>query len=199
VKEKRDKLFKLVKENNAIAYNKSPSICLECKSELSYEKRTNKFCNNSCAAKYNNRKTKTKTGKYKKVKNCRYCGKEHSRFSSQVCSNLCAIYERYGDKTIEDVMIRTGANTYDRIRNSAKNIAKNLGYDECCVCDYNKHVEVSHISPISSFDKCTKLVIVNSIENITYLCPNCHWEYDNGLLSKEYIINCNIKKKRDSL
>jgi hypothetical protein len=49
-----------MKENNSAIYNKSPSIFLECDGVLPYEKRTNKFCNNSCAAKYNNRKTKQK-------------------------------------------------------------------------------------------------------------------------------------------
>lgn len=199
VKQKRTIFFKEMKKKNGAKYSESPVICVECKSELPYEKRTNKFCNSTCSAKHNNRKTKTKTGKYKKIKNCRYCGKEHYRFSSQLCSQLCFIYERYEDKTINDVINRGGANTYDRIRNSANSIAKYLGYDICCVCDYDKHVEMCHIKAISSFDKNTKLLEVNSIENIVHLCPNCHWEYDNGLLTEEHVIDCNNKKKSGSL
>lgn len=198
VKKKRNRIFKEMVEKNTAVYYESPTLCLDCGKIIPYEKRTNRFCNASCSAKYNNSKTKTKTGKYKKIKNCRYCGKTHSRFSSQLCSNLCSIYERYGGKTIEDVIIRNGANTYDRIRNSANSIAKYLGYNMCSVCDYDKHVEVCHIKALSSFDRDTKLVEVNAIENIVHLCPNCHWEYDNGLLTKEHVIRCNNKKKSGS-
>ena len=52
----------------------------------------------------------------------------------------------------------------------------------CNVCGYNKHVEVAHLKPIHSFPKETLLETVNNISNLLYLCPNCHWEHDNGLL-----------------
>lgn len=36
-------------------YSANPAHCQECKATFSYRKRNNKFCDNSCAAKYNNR------------------------------------------------------------------------------------------------------------------------------------------------
>lgn len=37
-----------------LEYNNCPSLCFQCKLELPYEKRRNKFCSSSCAATYNN-------------------------------------------------------------------------------------------------------------------------------------------------
>ncbi len=54
---------------------------------------------------------------------------------------------------------------------------------KCCyVCGYSKHYEVCHIKSVSSFSDETKIEEINSIDNLLALCPNCHWEFDNGLL-----------------
>ena len=42
------------KQNRIVEYNKNPSQCIHCLTPLSYEKRHLTFCNNSCAAIYNN-------------------------------------------------------------------------------------------------------------------------------------------------
>lgn len=52
----------------------------------------------------------------------------------------------------------------------------------CAICGYNKHIEISHKKAISDFDLDTQVSVVNSKENIWPLCPNHHWEFDNGLL-----------------
>lgn len=44
-----------IKHNNLIIkYNLSPKICLNCSNPLSYNKKHNKFCSNSCSASFNN-------------------------------------------------------------------------------------------------------------------------------------------------
>ena len=53
---------------------------------------------------------------------------------------------------------------------------------KCAICGYDKHVEVAHIKSVSDFDDNTKISIINSIDNLIGLCPNHHWEYDNGIL-----------------
>ena len=53
----------------------------------------------------------------------------------------------------------------------------------CQACDYAKHVEYCHIRPIKSFPGSTTVQKVSGPENILVLCPNCHWEYDHGLLA----------------
>jgi hypothetical protein len=54
----------------------------------------------------------------------------------------------------------------------------------CQACGYAKHVEYCHKQPISSFPDSVTVQVVSGPENILVLCPNCHWEYDNGLLTK---------------
>jgi len=56
----------------------------------------------------------------------------------------------------------------------------------CRVCGYDKHVEVCHIKAIKSFDDSATFSEVNSIHNLVFLCPNCHWEFDKGLLNLDF-------------
>lgn len=58
-----------------------------------------------------------------------------------------------------------------------------------CQCGYDKHVEVCHIKAIRDFDLKTKIKDINSKENLVLLCPNCHWEFDNGLLTLKNVGN----------
>ena len=53
---------------------------------------------------------------------------------------------------------------------------------KCAICGYNKHVEVAHIKAVSDFDDNATIDEINSLDNMIGLCPNHHWEYDNGLL-----------------
>ena len=53
----------------------------------------------------------------------------------------------------------------------------------CKNCGYDKHVEVCHIKSISEFDKTSLISEINSLDNLIYLCPNCHWEYDHKIIS----------------
>lgn len=48
-------------------YNKNPKKCAECDSVLSYEKRNNKFCGKSCAAKFNNKIRIVKNRKFSQI------------------------------------------------------------------------------------------------------------------------------------
>lgn len=53
---------------------------------------------------------------------------------------------------------------------------------KCYICGYDKHVEVAHLKSVSSFTDDIKIKEINSIDNLIGLCPNHHWEYDNGIL-----------------
>ncbi len=54
---------------------------------------------------------------------------------------------------------------------------------KCIICGYDKHIDVAHIKPVSKFKKTDLIAEINSLDNLTALCPNHHWEYDHGLLS----------------
>ena len=60
---------------------------------------------------------------------------------------------------------------------------------ECLVCKYSNHVEVAHVKAVSKFSDDTLVSEMNDLQNLMYLCPNHHWEYDNGKLSLEELQN----------
>src|ERR1035437_4855715 len=66
-------------------YDENPNKCQQCSNRLGWKKRRNKFCNQSCAATYNN------THKEKKKRpNCLGCGDIiEGRTARKYCSNKC--------------------------------------------------------------------------------------------------------------
>lgn len=54
--------------------------------------------------------------------------------------------------------------------------------EKCEICGYDKCYQVCHIKPIYMFNDDTLISVVNSLSNLIGLCPNCHWELDNGLI-----------------
>lgn len=59
---------------------------------------------------------------------------------------------------------------------------ENIKAPKCEICGYTNHVEVAHIKPVSEFPKTATIKEINSLDNLIGLCPNHHWEYDNGIL-----------------
>lgn len=76
------------------------------------------------------------------------------------------------------------------IRKLAQDKYQKLGNNnQCVVCGYSNHVEVAHIKAVSEFSDNSTIEEINSIDNLVGLCPNHHWEYDNGLLDiSKYIV-----------
>lgn len=69
------------------------------------------------------------------------------------------------------------------IRKDAQKTFLEKNKEPCCkICGYRNHIEVAHIKAVSEFDDNTMIAEINSIENLIALCPNHHWEYDNGVI-----------------
>ncbi len=64
-------------------------------------------------------------------------------------------------------------------------VAKKSYVPICANCNYNKHVEVCHIKGISDFPDDAQVKEINHVDNLRYLCRNCHWELDNGLINPQ--------------
>ena len=63
-------------------------------------------------------------------------------------------------------------------------VFENSSKDKCCkICGHTKHYEVAHIKAVADFDDNILVNEINSEDNLIALCPNHHWEYDNGLLN----------------
>lgn len=163
-----------------------PSCSETFETDTSYKKI---YCSVSCANKIN----KLKTGNNVfKSHSCPNCNKVYNTYSSKFCSHRCkSEYYMKSTKLNESLSTVTNGNKqnlYRQIRCNAKTYSKYCTSKSCEYCGYDTHVETCHIKPISSFDMDNStLWDVNNPNNLISLCPNHHWEFDNGHLTIETI------------
>lgn len=160
---------KIVKEKHLNRYLENPNFCLFCgiiilpkNNETATNAKRKKFCNHSCSAKYSNKKRGYELNSEKIIKNVTF------RIDEDIPISLIL-----GEK----------ASKYSQIRAKAR--AKMIFYKvakECIICGYDKHVEVHHKNPCNSYSNDTLLSIVNSLDNLVYLCPNHHWEVEHKII-----------------
>ncbi len=155
--------------------------CLNCENEfekLIYEiKRYHRhFCSRSCSTQYYSNKIVKRT----KTKRCKNC-------NTLIYSNV-TYCKNCSPKNNDVILLKTkseytnnGPNKYRSIRDHAAKVIKNQP-KLCNVCGYDRHVEVCHIKPISSFSDNSLICDINNLNNLIYLCPNHHWELDNNLI-----------------
>lgn len=139
-------------------------LCINCNKETSNKK----FCSSSCSASYNNRRRERKI-----TKKCAYCNSILTRSDNTYCNTQC--FQK--------------AQNQERINNflAGKYIGKELGTqqgrwlrnylievldEKCSECgigpEYNNKaltLEVDHIDG-KAYN--------NILENLRFLCPNCH-------------------------
>ena len=117
---------------------------------------------------------------------CKKCGKKRKKTTSDICRNCYnkGRTERILNDTtpIKETFYECGRrNRYNNVRHHATRLISSLNLKEDCVCcGFSKGVQICHIKPISSFDESTAMNIVNSLDNLILLCPNCHWLFDHG-------------------
>jgi hypothetical protein len=140
-----------------------------------------KFCSRRCSASFSNKMNpkrkpegKCKTCNVAINKSRKYCKKCYNEFSSTIDYTL--------EQVIYDKHHRSSA--YALVRSRARSTEKAKNTKSCEICNYSKHTEVCHIKAISSFPLNTLLSEINGNDNIICLCPNCHWEFDNGLIKR---------------
>lgn len=144
--------------------------CLRCDEET----KNPKYCSRSCAATANNLKPKRK-----RKSRCKLC--DHLILSQQTyCPNCWETRKAWSVKTVGQVQAAVKYQGSSYIRSIARRIYRSSKRPQHCeVCGYDKHFEIHHKNPISSFPLTTKLSEVNRLDNLMGLCPNCHWEHEN--------------------
>lgn len=159
--------------------------CLNCNKILE-GKWAKRFCNRSCAGQYNGRAHPKRSRERANWPKCRTCDNIVVAKYYKYCRDCIEKKKHYHGagplelQTIEQAIKRTGANTYDKVRAHARYVLyKEELKGSCEKCGYDKHVELCHIKPISSFSRDTLLSEVNRRDNVMFLCPNCHWEHDH--------------------
>jgi hypothetical protein len=157
--------------------------CGNCNKKLT-SKWAKKFCNKSCAGTYNGIHFPKRSKERNSWPVCKTCTQKVYSRNAKHCRDCIKGKKHYHGipaelQTIEECSKRKGANRYDLVRTHARRTYASQLNNPCCQhCGYNKHVELCHKKPIFSFPKETTIAEVNSIENILFLCPNCHWEFD---------------------
>lgn len=154
-------------------------------------------CNQSKPLSDFSKRTNSKDGYRSECKKCQYSGSLKSKKKTcNFCGKPCwgkngrcdeckqkQSFEHYETLTLGDKTYNKHKYAkYAYIRWYARKQADDLGWTKCCNCGYDKHIEVAHIKPISSFPPETLIKDINSPNNLLPLCPNCHYEYDNNLL-----------------
>lgn len=163
--------------------------CMQCgvtfKRAISELKKSeNHFCSRSCAAKTNN----TKFKKRKLDRKCLLCDEVVKSYRHNRCEKH---HQEYKENKHRDITVGEYRNkpsvvgkhpswVNSHVRNFSRSWNKELLKLPCAKCGYEKHVELAHIKAISKFSDDTQLSEINSPSNIIQLCPNCHWEFDNG-------------------
>ena len=144
-----------------------------------------RFCSRSCAAIVNNKKfPKRIRQKYF----CKICGVELPPRRT-LCDEHNPQKIDWSKITLADVMYSHesgygASNRYTRIRDNAQVVYRNSGRpNQCERCSYKYHYHVCHIKPIHMFDPGSPISDINNLDNLMALCPNCHWELDNGLFA----------------
>lgn len=148
--------------------------CRNCNRETANPK----FCSSSCAAKYNNR-IYLKRNRQRFY--CLKCGKE-ARYKRQFCGDCNPMKgQDWSQRNVAD--LKSLADFHGRVRQIGRKFYFTAGKPKlCAVCGYDKHIEICHIRPIQDFSDDAPISEVNALDNLIALCPNCHWELDNGLL-----------------
>lgn len=148
------------KEIRISNYLLNPSTCVFCQSILGYENRNLKFCNQSCAAKENNKRRSVQHF-------CKFCKKPLSRDQGkqEFCSRKCH-FEHEQKKRIDNWLV-TGKIGRSALRRHLLSIY----CGKCSCCNLGEWMgkrlvlELEHKDGNSSND---------SLENVCLLCPNCH-------------------------
>ena len=188
----------LLRERAVDRYNTNPNFCKFCHMKIEIQEsqkisdvRRKKFCNKTCAARYNNMHTKRAHVVRKiAVRMCRKCRHlfEPHRLATGVLSktqtcDYCIV--RLRKMTKGELFKRRS--TWQSARTAIQQDARIVYLDsgkalQCCKCGYKQHVDIAHIKAVAEFGDLVTVEEINAITNLLALCPNHHWEYDHSVI-----------------
>jgi hypothetical protein len=155
------------------------------------------FCSQSCATTYHNLynpKQYEKRRQNKRRYYCKHCGVEIPKGRTTCDEHNPSIVD-WDTITIASVTDRASYQIHGQIRFRARYVYYNSDRPKYCInCGYDTHIEICHIRAIANFPPETTVGEINSLQNLAALCPNCHWELDNGVLPVEV-----VKAKNDTI
>ncbi len=150
-----------------------------CETKFEPKRVNQKYCSHKCRIRaWNSRHAGV----------CKHCGVALKKKDAQTCKGCVRIddQERLKRTTLDDYLRdhpHQRKDKYSGIRLLAKSWNPGIEKGSCPNCEYDKHLEVAHIKPISSFPGSATLGEINNRQNLIGLCRNCHWEMENDLLT----------------
>ncbi|MGB7339067.1 MAG: HNH endonuclease signature motif containing protein [Phototrophicaceae bacterium] len=141
-------------------YENNPKYCPNCDEKIPFEKRNNKFCNQSCSASYNNRGVVRVETSYTDI--CAYCEGVKETRQNKYC-NSCIEANVYSTKktALEEAMS-------DRVRKRLLIESRGYQCESCGLAEWLGDpiaLELDHID--GDPDN-------NDEQNLRVICPNCH-------------------------
>ena len=141
--------------------------------------RDRKFCTRVCQ---NSRVFPKKPKKSRLTGKCPECGGPACSKISVRCKSCRSVSTSKIRKG--DLFARRG--NWQSARSTIQKHARDLAIEnmpqKCFVCGYDLHTEVCHKKAVSEFPETATIAEINAPENLVMLCPNHHWEFDNGHL-----------------
>lgn len=175
-------------------YYANPCRCRHCgkaipvrDGERVAEVKRRKFCDKTCSAAHNNR-VRVKKSCVPPVRNgvCCLCGGDFqvaqtSRRKRCVACDDAKKVENLTKGTLFKLR-RNWQSARSSIGRHARLTLKAAGTPMTCFCGYATFVEVAHVRAVMDFPDSYTVMEINKVENLRWLCPNHHKEYDAGLL-----------------
>lgn len=138
-----------------------------------------KFCSRRCSAIYNNKKYPKRSPE----KICKGCSGKTTTGRTYCDSCFKKTLIALDKTTKANYTNRRSYQVHSQIRAWAR---KSFSGDrKCAVCGYDKSVHICHIIAIKNFPDDTTISVINDPSNLVALCPNHHWELDNGFITVE--------------
>jgi predicted nucleic acid-binding Zn ribbon protein len=176
-----------------INYKNNPKKCTQCGKKISFQRRENKFCSQSCSATFNNTSRKKyrvdNNGKIIDYKFCLGCGKKLEKYDIKFCNAACN--ELYYTNKFKEYIEKTGkypTTKYGHSKNSKKYLIKINGH-QCSIC-HRKRWRGQLIPLI--FDHIDGNNSNWKIDNCRLICSNCDHQQPT-------FAGKNIKNKHNSL
>lgn len=155
------------------------NLCINCKTET----KNPKYCSRSCSAKVSNKVPKRK----KKIAKCVDCQSILNENRRKYCDPCLIVRNNFDEQTLGEVKGFGNSNHRSRIpyiRQHARKLLIESGREQKCQnCDYSTYVETCHVKAIADHDDSIIVKEINDLSNLIFLCRNCHWELDHGVLS----------------
>lgn len=193
---------KKVRELSLQSYYANPNFCAFCnklieigENDIPSQIRLKKYCNHRCYSahkigrKYENRRM---TVKERICKNCdeNFSVKKRSlyRFEQKLFCDDCRHLSKSTLHKLTKADLFAKNKNWQSARSSLGKHAvsvfrKTKKPRSCIICGYKNHVEIAHIKSVSQFPDETLIIEINDCSNLAALCPNHHWEFDNGYFS----------------